>query len=45
MNGVSGGVLPQKIFDPPKFAPKFILTILVFEINKGRNAHKVKKEY
>jgi hypothetical protein len=26
-----------------KFAPKFILTILVFEINKGKNAQKVKK--
>jgi hypothetical protein len=38
MGGVrSGGVLPQKIFDP-----KFMLTILVFEINKGKNAQKVK---
>jgi hypothetical protein len=28
-----------------KFAPKFMLTtcILVFEINKGKNAQKVKK--
>jgi hypothetical protein len=24
-----------------KFAPKFMLTILVFEINKGKNAQKV----
>ena len=47
----SGGVLPQKIFEKmsfpafwaSKFAPKFILTILVFEINKGENAQKVKK--
>jgi hypothetical protein len=37
MNGGSGGELP-------KFAPKFILTILVFEINKGKNAQKVKKK-
>jgi hypothetical protein len=34
MNG--GGLLG-------KFAPKFMLTILVFEINKGKNAQKVKK--
>jgi hypothetical protein len=26
-----------------KFAPKFMLTIPVFEINKGKNAQKVKK--
>ena len=30
-------------FGASKFAPKFILTILVFEINKGKNAQKVKK--
>jgi hypothetical protein len=53
--GGSGGVLPEKIFEiwipemsfpafwASKFAPKFILTILVFEINKGKNAQKVKK--
>ena len=51
----SGGVLPQNIFEiwipemsfpafwASKFAQKFILTILVFEINKGKNAQKVKK--
>ena len=33
----------QKIFESSKFAPKFMLTILVFEINKGKNAQKVKK--
>ena len=27
----------------PKFAPKFMLTLLAFEINKGKNAQKVKK--
>ena len=39
------GVLPQRppAFRASKFAPKFIHTILVFEINKGRNAQKVKK--
>jgi hypothetical protein len=26
-----------------KFAPIFMLTLLVFEINKGKNAQKVKK--
>jgi hypothetical protein len=26
-----------------KFAPKFMLTLLVFEINKGKNEQKVKK--
>jgi hypothetical protein len=26
-----------------KFAPKFMLTIPVFEINKGKNVQKVKK--
>jgi hypothetical protein len=53
--GESGGVLPQKIFEiwiremsfpafwASKFAPKFMLTLLVFEINKGKNAQKVKK--
>jgi hypothetical protein len=51
------GVLPQKIIEiwstempfpafwAPKFALKFMLTILVFEIKEGKNAHKVKKEY
>jgi hypothetical protein len=53
--GGSGGVLPQKNFEiwntempfPPfwasKFALKFMLTILVFEIKEGKNAQKVKK--
>jgi hypothetical protein len=53
MNGggeSSGGVLHQKIFEmsfyafrASKFAPKFMITILVFEINKGKNEKKVKK--
>jgi hypothetical protein len=30
-------------FRASKYAPKFMLTILVFEINKGKNAQKVKK--
>jgi hypothetical protein len=53
--GGSGGVLPQKIFEiwisemsftafwASRFAPTYMLTILVFEINKGKNAQKVKK--
>jgi hypothetical protein len=52
--GGAGGVLPQNIFEiwipemsfhafwASKFAPKYILTILVFEINKRKNAQKVK---
>jgi hypothetical protein len=28
---------------PPENFPKFTLTLLVFEINKGKNAQKVKK--
>jgi hypothetical protein len=47
--------MPQKIFEiwipemsfpafwASKFAPKFILTILAFEINKRKKAQKVKK--
>jgi hypothetical protein len=42
--GESGGVLPQKIFEKNNIAPKFMLTLLVFEINKGKNAQKVKKK-
>ena len=48
----SGGVLPQNIFEARKcqflhsehhkFAPKLMLTILVFEIKEGKNAQKVK---
>jgi hypothetical protein len=48
--GESGGILPRKMFEmsfpafpASKFAPKFMLTILVFVINKGKNARKVKK--
>jgi hypothetical protein len=52
---VCGGVLPQKIFEiwntempfpaswASKFALKFMLTILVFEIKEEKNAQKVKK--
>jgi hypothetical protein len=51
--GGSGGILPQKIFEisspempfpvfwASKFALKFLLTILVFEIKEGENAHKI----
>jgi hypothetical protein len=50
--GPSGGVLPLKIFETwipemsfpafwaSKFIPKFMLTILVFEINKGKTPKK-----
>ena len=51
--GGLGGVLPQNIFEARKyqflhsehhkFAPKLMLTILVFEIKEGKNAQKVKK--
>ena len=34
---------PAHPYRASKFAPKFMLTILVFEINKGKNAQKVKK--
>jgi hypothetical protein len=37
--------MPFPAFWASKFAPKFMLTILVFEINKGKNAQKVKKNY
>jgi hypothetical protein len=54
---VCGGVLPQKIFEiwstempfpafwVSKFALKFVLTILVFEIKERKNAQKVKKSF
>jgi hypothetical protein len=55
MGGVWGSTPPENFWNlnpgnviscilTSKFAPKFMLTILVFEINKGRNAQKVKKK-
>jgi hypothetical protein len=52
---VCGGILHQKIFEiwspempfpafwASRFALKFMLTILVFEIKEGKNAQKIKK--
>jgi hypothetical protein len=52
---VCGAIFPQKIFEiwspempfpafwASKFALKFMLTILVFEIKEGKNAQKIKK--
>jgi hypothetical protein len=50
MGGVWGSTPPENFWIPEmsfpafwasKFAPKFMLTLLVFEINKGINAQKV----
>jgi hypothetical protein len=35
--------MPFPAFCASKFALKFVLTILVFEIKEGKNAQKVKK--
>jgi hypothetical protein len=35
--------MPFPAFCASKFAQKFMLTILVFEIKEGKNAQKVKK--
>ena len=35
--------MPFPAFGAPKFALKFMLTIVVFEIKEGKNAQKVKK--
>jgi hypothetical protein len=55
MNRGSGGILPQRMFEiwspevpfpafwASKFALKFMLTILVFEEKKRKNARKLKK--
>jgi hypothetical protein len=37
--------VPFPAFLASRFAPKFMLTVLVFETKEGKNAQKVKKKY